>query len=114
MIYYRGHGWLSLVLFLAPFLVLGSLLNWGFGVDVLSINSPWPLHSMMVLGAISTFGFGSYVNRIKGEETIYEKSGPVNKTYTRHTLYWIPMQYWGAIFLVFYFGFFAMRASKQR
>lgn len=114
MIYYRGHGWLSLLLFITPLIVVGSILNWGFGIDVLATDSPWPLHSLMVLGAIFTFAFGAYVNRTKFEETIYEKSGPVTKLYTGHTLFWIPMQYWAPIFLVIYFAFFALRASKQR
>jgi hypothetical protein len=113
MIYYRGLGWLSLLLFIAPFLVLGLILDRGLGIDVLGPGSSWPLHSMMLLGALVTFAFGLYVNREKFEETIYEKSGPVKKLHTKHTLYWIPMQYWGAIFFLIYLAFFVLRSSKR-
>jgi hypothetical protein len=114
MFVYTGFGWLTLFLFIAPFIVIGAFLNWVLGIDVLETKSSWPLHSIMVLGALLTFAFGAYFNRTKFEETIYEKSGPVKKLHTRHTLYWIPMQYWSVIFLLIYFAFFALRASKQR
>jgi arginine exporter protein ArgO len=113
MIYYTGLGWLSLLLFIAPFIVLGLVLHRSFGIDVLGIESSWPLHSIMLFGGVVTFVFGWYLNRQKFEETIYEKSGPVKRLRTKHTLYWIPMQYWGAIFLLIYFAFFVLRSSKR-
>lgn len=113
MIFYSGYGWLTLLLFIAPLIVVGSILNWGFGIDVLATESPWPLHSIVVLGAVLTFAVGAYVNRIKGEERIYEKSGPVTRERTRHTFYWIPMQYWGVIFFAIYLAFFMLRPARQ-
>ena len=113
MVFYTGLGWLTLLLFITPLIVLGLILDRGFGIDVLGTESSWPLHSIVLLGGLVTFAFGLYVNREKVEETIYEKSGPVKKLHTKHTLYWIPMQYWGAIFFLIYLAFFVLRSSKR-
>jgi hypothetical protein len=52
------------------------------------------------------------VNRKKIEEVTFEKSGRVITYRTRHTLYSIPMQYWGLIGLAIYFGFTAYRSFR--
>lgn len=109
MIFYTGLGYLVLVLFIAPLVVFGAILNWGFGVDVLGTSSLWPLHSVMVLGAVLTFVIGWRANRNMIEETTYEKTGPVRVLRPRHTLYWIRMEYWGPILLTIYFIIAAYR-----
>lgn len=111
MIYYTGLGYLVGIVFIAPLAVLGLIFNWGFGIDPLSTQSWWPLHSLMILGAVFTFLVGWYCNRKPVEETVYEKSGPVHTYRTRHTLYWIPMEYWGPIILAMYFFFAAIRPT---
>ena len=79
MISYTGLGYLTLAFFIAPFIVIGSILNWGFGVDVLTIRSRWPLHSLMILGALLTFALGWYFNRKMIEETIYENGKEISR-----------------------------------
>lgn len=112
MILYTGLGYLVLVFFIAPLIVFGALLHWGFGVDVLRTSSWLPLHSLIVLGGLLTFLVGRYANRRMIEETIYEKSGPVIVRHPRHTLYYIRMEYWGLIGLAIYFGLVAYRSFK--
>lgn len=112
MIVYTGQGYLVFVFFVAPIVLIGALLFYGFGVDVLRSPSWWWLHLLMILGAILTSGFGWYGNRTKLVETFFEKSGPVRVLHTRHTLYYIPMQYWGPIVLVIYFGLIAYRTFR--
>ena len=115
MIFYTGLGWLVPILFIAPFLVIGLFLNKATGFDVLDRTAPswpWLLHSLILMGAVLTFAVGLYANRKKIEEVAYEKSGPVTVTRTRHTLYAIPMQYWGFIGLAIYFGFVAYFAAR--
>ena len=113
MIFYTGLGWLVPLLFIAPFVVVGYSLNKLTGFDVLDRTAPsWPLHTLILMGAVLTFAVGLYANRKKIEEVAYEKSGPVTVTRTRHTLYSIPMQYWGFIGLAIYFGFIAFRAAR--
>jgi hypothetical protein len=104
MIFYRGLGYLTFIFFIVPLLLGGSILNWGFGIDVLTVNSWWPLHSLMMLGTVFTFALGWYFNRNMVEDTIYEKTGPVRVLRPRHTLYWIRMEYWGPIILAVYFA----------
>lgn len=112
MISYTGLGYLVAVLSIVPLIVIGAILNWGFGIDVLRAKSWWPLHSLIILGALLTSALGWYLNRQKIEETIYEKSGPVIVKRTKHTLYWIPMEYWGPIILIIYFGMVAFRGFR--
>jgi len=113
MIFYSGQGWLVPILFIAPFLVIGVFLSKTTGIDVLDRSAPsWPLHTLILMGALLTSGVGWFVNRSKIEEVTYEKSGPVTTTRTRHTLYAIPMQYWGLIGLAIYFAFTAYRSFR--
>jgi hypothetical protein len=113
MIFYTGIGYLVGIIFIAPLAIFGSILNFGFGIDPLSTTSWWPLHALMFLGAVVTFVVGSYANRTKVQETTYEKSGPVRMSRTKHTLYWIPIEYWGPIILAVYFILIAVRTSSD-
>lgn len=112
MIVYTGLGYLVFVFFIMPLVVIGAILNYGLGLDVLRTPSWLPLHSLMVLGAILTFAVGRYANRRMIEETIYEKSGPAHVSRPRHTLYYVRMEYWGPIVLVIYFGLVAYRSFR--
>jgi hypothetical protein len=112
MIFYTGRGAFALAIFIAPFIVIASILNYGFGFDVLATKSWWPLHSLMLMGAILTFVVGWYWNREMVEDTIRERSGLVKVLRPRHTLYWIRMEYWGLIFLAVYFAFSLYRSYR--
>ena len=112
MILYTGLGFLVFVFFIAPLVVIGAILFYGFGIDFLRSPSWWPLHSLMILGAILTFVVGLLLNRKMLEETTYEKSGPVRVLRPRHTLYYIRMEYWGPIVLVIYFALIAYRSLR--
>ena len=109
MIFYTGWGFLVPIIFMGPFLVIAWLLYKALDFDVLRATSWWPLHSLMVLGAICVFVAGWLANRNKVKDVTYEKSGPVTVLKPRHTLYWIPMEYWGPIVLVLYFVLAALR-----
>ena len=112
MVFYTGQGYLVFIFFLVPLMVIGGILDKGFGVDVLRANSWWPLHSLMIIGAILTYGMGSLMNRDMVREVTYEKSGPVTTLKPRHTLYGIRMEYWGPITLALYFAFAAYRSFR--
>ena len=114
MFFTTGRGGFVLAIFIAPFVVIASILFYGFGIDVLTTRSWWPLHSLMLLGAILTFVVGWYWNRRMVEDTIREKSGLVKVLRPRHTLYWIRMEYWGLIFLAVYIAFSAYRSYRFR
>jgi hypothetical protein len=109
MILYTGRGFLVFVFFIAPLVVIGTIMFYGFSIDILRSPSWWPLHSLMILSAILTSGFGWLLNRRTLEETIFEKSGPVKVLRPRHTLYYIRMEYWGPIVLAIYFALIAYR-----
>jgi hypothetical protein len=109
MIFYSGLGYLVPILFIAPFIVIAGLLYKALDFDVLRATSWWPLHSLIVLGAILVVGVGWLANRNKVAEVTYEKSGPVTVLKPRHTLYWIRMEYWGPIGLAIYSVLAAIR-----
>ena len=102
MIFYSGLGFLALICPVACMVLVGSILNWGFGIDLLKTNAWWPLHSVFLLGALVTFALGRYLNRNQATETHYEKTGQVQVLKPRHTLYFIRMEYWGPIILIAY------------
>lgn len=102
MIFYSGLGFLALIWPVASMVLVGSILNWGFGIDLLKTTAWWPLHSVVLLGAIVTFALGRYLNRNQATETLYEKAGPVKVLRPQHTLYFIRMEYWGPIILSIY------------
>lgn len=112
MILYSGAGYLVFVFFIAPLVVIGAILFYVFGIDVLRSPSWWPLHSLMISGAILTFVIGSLLNRKMLVETTFEKSGPVRVLRPRHTLYYIRMEYWGPIILLAYFALIAYRSFR--
>ena len=112
MIIWSGEGWLTLIFFIVPQIAVASVLYYVFGIDVLRTESWWPLHWLMVMGAVLTFLVGSYMNRNLIEEVTYEKSGPVRTLKPRHTLYYLRMEYWGPIILVIYFVLVAYRSFK--
>ena len=111
MILYSGLGFLVFVFFIAPLVIVGPILG-HFGIDFLRSPSWWPLHSLMILGAILTFVVGSLLNRKMLEDTTFEKSGPVRVLRPRHTLYYIRMEYWGPIVLIIYFALIAYRPLR--
>ncbi len=113
MIVYRGLGYLVFVFFIAPLVIVGSVLFYGFGIDFLRSPSWWPIHSMMILGAVLTSGVGWTVNRRMFEETIFAKSGPVTVLRPRHTLYYIRMEFWGPIVLAVYFILVAYHSFRS-
>jgi hypothetical protein len=102
MIIYRGLGFLALICYVATAVVIASVLNWGFGLDVLVTPSWWPLHLTLFAGAVATFGVGLLLNREPVEETIYERTGPKTVSSAPHTLYYVRMEYWGPIIFVVY------------
>lgn len=112
MIIYSGCGFLAPVLFFAPLIIVGTLLDWAFGIDVLRSPSWLPLHSVMLLGAMSIFLVGRYLNRTMVEETVYEESARVKVFRPRHTLYYLRMEYWAPIALAIYFALAAYRAFR--
>ena len=112
MIIYSGEGYLALVFFMVPVVVVGAILYYGFGIDILRSHSWWPLHSIMMLGAILTFAIGFYLNRSKVAEITYERSGPVTTLKPRHTFYFVPLEYWGPIVLAIYFVLVAYSSFK--
>ena len=110
MIFYSGRGHLVIILFFVPLLVFGMFLLPRYGINVFTAKSWLPLHSLMVLGAILIIVVGRFANRKKAiSDVIYEKTGPEVVLKPPHTLYWIPMEYWGPILLVIYFGIAALR-----
>jgi len=102
MIIYRGWGFLALICYVASAVVIGSVLNWGFGIDFLATKQWWPLHVIFFAGALLTYAVGWFLNRDLLEETVYEKTGPVIVLKPRHTLYFVRMEYWGPIILAIY------------
>ena len=116
MIYYSGLGCFGVILFFIPTIVIGLFVLPGYGIYVFRTgDSWWPLHSLMILGALLLIVVGRLANRKKVvKDVIYEKSGPELELTSPHTIYGIPMEYWGPIFLVIYFALAALIATTSK
>lgn len=116
MIYYSGLGCFGVILFFVPAFVIGLFVLPRYGIYVFRTgDSWWPLHSLMIVGALLLIVVGRLANRKKVvKDVIYEKSGPELELTSPHTLYGIPMEYWGAIFLVIYFALAALIATTSK
>ena len=93
MIVWSGRGFLSIVVFFATLLLLNSILPEGSTDYTMIISS-------FVSGIFSWY-FGIIWNVKNQRIVIDEETGQRIKIKNIHTLFWIPMQYWGILFSVF-------------
>jgi hypothetical protein len=95
MIIFSGWGLMTLPLFCLSVLglnVVGSTIT---GLH-LGRHTAYTTVIALLAGAI-VFAVGTHFNRTPGIVEELGESGRVQRRYTRHTLYYVPMQYWGII-----------------
>jgi hypothetical protein len=93
MIIWSGRGFLSIiVLFVTLFLCVSI-----FSTE----NADYSFITTAFVTGIFSWYFGTKWNKKNERVVIDEKTGQRLKIKNNHTLFWIPMQYWGIIFLAF-------------
>lgn len=98
MILYRGLGYLAVAVFGFAFFGAAFSFDALFGTSAMRGGPRWPLLFANLLAAGATWWLGRHLNREPVEVTVYEADGPRTELETRHTLYFVRMEYWGPIF----------------
>ena len=100
MIIWQRRGYLVAVIIFGFSLLLNLALNATYGVGYYD-HHKWPFALSLVVSAILCWFLGNYLRKQSDRVVIDKLTGKefvINQS--RHTLFFIPMQYWGPILLV--------------
>lgn len=91
MIFWRGWGIIGIIF---PILISALLVSLGFSDE----NFQWFYFIGLTLSAIPVWFIGKRLNRDKDEIFTNERTGERFKLGNRHTLFFIPLQYFAIIY----------------
>lgn len=98
MVVWKGWG-LSILLFIFMFVLpIEFLVEHYFGVGQYKALA-WPIPLAILLGAIPTTIVGVILNNKPARLLVDAETGEKVELKPNHSLFWIPMQYWGFILL---------------
>jgi len=98
MVVWKGWGILALIIPLLISLTVGSIIDAQYGEDFYK-NSSWAMPLVLVLSSIVVFVVGYKINNKPGKIVIDPENNEQIELKTTHTMFWIPLQYWGIIIL---------------
>ena len=93
MIVWSGRGFLSIIVLLVTLFICVSIIS--------TENADYGFIITAFVTGIFSWYFGKKWNTQNERIVIDEKTGQRLKIKNNHTLFWIPMQYWGIIFSAF-------------
>ena len=99
MIVWSGLGFLVAVIALACALAAQLLTESAFGEAYYSENK-WPMAVALVVAAALCWGIGSALHRRSARTVIDKESGEEIELRASHSLFFVPMRWWGPILLV--------------
>lgn len=97
MIIWQGLGFLVVVIAIAAFIVAQIALDAIFGTNFF-ISTPWAKAVWGIVAAIPIWLIGYKLNNRKGRLLIDPDTNQEVNLVKRHTLFWIPMQYYAPVF----------------
>ncbi|PHS23070.1 MAG: hypothetical protein COA83_10650 [Methylophaga sp.] len=96
MVVWKGWG-LAIIGFVFIFVLpIELLVEHYFGIGQYKLL-PWPIPLAIFLGAIPTTLVGVMLNKKPARVLIDPETGEKVELKSTHSLFWIPMQYWGII-----------------
>ena len=95
MVVWSGAGILGALIPFAIYLVV----QLGFGEAYTDAHS-WPFIAAMAVAAPIVWFLGSWLNSRPGQVVVDKATGKEMTLRKQHRLFWIPMQYWAALWLV--------------
>ena len=98
MVVWKGWGILALIIPLLISLTVGSIIDAQYGEEFYK-NSSWAMPLVLVLSSIVVFVVGYKINNKPGKIVIDPENNEQIELKTTHTMFWIPLQYWGIIIL---------------
>ena len=93
MIFWKGWGILGL---LFPILIVSMLVLLGYSDEDRAAN--WIYFIGLTLSAVPVWFLGKHLNRDKDEVYVNERTGKRVKMGYRHTLFFIPLQYYAIVY----------------
>lgn len=93
IVLWQGFGFLA---FLVPFLVA---LVFNLALGPYWDTHRWPFFVAMLVAAPVVWFLGRFLNNRPGRALLDPKTGQQVTLRKRHSLFWIPMQYWGIAWL---------------
>jgi len=98
MIVWKGWGILALLIPLVISLGISAGVD-SYYEDEVYKNSTWAMPMALVLSSIVVFLTGRKINNKPGRILIDPENNQEIEIKTVHTMFWIPLQYWGVIIL---------------
>jgi hypothetical protein len=97
MLIWRGHGYW---VFLLPLLTLGVFVHADKSLPAFAANKQlWVVAGLASAGLVCAL-WGFFANRGGAVQAIDRLTGLIVTIRVRHSLYGIPMQYWGGVYLL--------------
>ncbi|MCP1310156.1 hypothetical protein [Paenibacillus tyrfis] len=106
MIIWRGLGILNIVVPVIVYFIVDILLS---ALGLRSINPRLPLAFVFIVSGVIIWYMGKALNANSGKVLVDVETGQHYKMGTSHSLFFIPMHYWGPVGLVI--GFILIVAS---
>ena len=93
-IVWQGLGFLGVVIPVGLIILVNLVFGKGF-----SENTPYLTELILILSAISIWFVGKHLNGMPGKELVDPKTNEVVVLKPRHSLFWIPLQWFSVVIL---------------
>ena len=100
MIIWKGWGLMALLIPLLSTLFVGMTVDSIYGVHFYRSND-WAMPLVLVLSSIIVFYLGCKLNNKPGKIVIDIETNEQMELKHTHSMFWIPLQYWGVITTAF-------------
>jgi uncharacterized integral membrane protein len=100
---WKGWGVLALIIPIFFIFIVQFVTNFIFGQDFYQ-HSDWTLSLVLILSAVSAYFIGIKLNSKPPRVLIDKESGDEIEFKQTHSMFWIPLEYWG--FIMFGLGVF--------
>jgi len=110
MIIWKGLGIIAVILPIIFMFIVQMITNMLFG-DGFYKDSSWTLSLVLFLSAVSVYLIGIKLNNKIGQIVIDKETGQEIELKNTHSLFWIPLQYWG--FILFGIGAFVLISKSM-
>ena len=99
---YSGLGPIALVIFLFSLFLTDQIAAQVYGPRFEFFRDPFVPPLTLVLAGLAVWVVGRTLNKKKVRTTELQKGEEVVVERTRHTIFFVPMEYWGILFFVLF------------
>ena len=106
MIIWKGWGILAVLITAAVMLIFQGIVGAAFGDPQFYKTHDWPKGAALLLSGIAVYFTGCYFNGKPGRVLIDKATGREVTLRHKHSMFFIPMEYWGFILVAIGFALF--------